>query len=172
MNEIGLSQGYVALVDDEDFKRVSQFKWHARVVRRKDGSVRTVYVGRMTRRKDGSRIGHKLHRFILGVTTPEVEVDHKDGDGLNCQRHNLRKATHAENQQNQLLHRNNTSGFKGVYLHKESGKYKAQITVNGKQIHLGYFTAATEASDVRDAAALKYHGEFALTTTMLEERAA
>ena len=102
MREIPLTQGKTALVDDEDYEGLSQFRWFAH----KNG--KTFYAARSM--NPGIV---KMHRFILGVVDPKIEVDHEDCNGLNNQRSNLRRATHGENQHNRGLYRNNPSGYKG-----------------------------------------------------------
>ncbi len=94
MRLIPLTQGYHALISDEDYERVSAHKWCADVVRRKDGSVLDVYA---QSRSFGDGKKRKLHRFLLGVTNPHIEVDHCDGNGLNCQRNNIRACTKRQN---------------------------------------------------------------------------
>ena len=172
MKEITLTKGYVASVDDEDFERVSQFRWRAHLSLHRDGTVRTVYVDRWRKLGKGknNRIRQLLHRFLLGVTDPEIEVDHRDGNGLNNQRYNLRMAP-TQNQQNSKVRKDNTSGFKGV--HKTKGKshwricWLARIQVAGERVYLGSFFNPLDAAKAYDAAALKYFGEFALTNATL-----
>lgn len=172
MKQIILTQGYVAQVSDRDYERVNKFKWSAQVIRRKDGTILNVYAVRGFR-IHGKQHTQKLHRFILGVTASKVQIDHSpDPSGLNCQRENLRIATHAENNHNQRLSVNNTSGIKGVCWHKARQKWQARIMVNGKTKHLGYFISLADAREAYDKAAKKYHGAFALTNTMLEDSAA
>jgi hypothetical protein len=96
-----------------------------------------------------------LHRFILDF--PSSGIDHRDLNGLNCTRSNLRLATQGQNIANQLAR--NPTGFKGVRTHYR--RYKAQITVGGKWIHLGNFISAEEAARAYDQAARTYFGEFA-----------
>lgn len=154
MKEIPLSKGYVALVDDDDYERVSQFKWHAEVQRH------TVYAKRNLRRGGGGRTPERLHRFIL--RPPDgIAVDHIDGDGLNNRRENLRLATTNGNSQNRRKQTNNTSGYMGVSWHKVRGKWRAEIRVGGRAKHLGYYECPTEAAKARDKAAFELHGEFA-----------
>src|SRR5580658_2281017 len=93
MKIVKLTKGYEAVVDDEDFLRVSQFKWHVAEIKRRDGSVRNVYA----RRSTGKYTNQLLHRFILGIDDPTIEVDHRDNYGLNCRRGNLRVATGSQN---------------------------------------------------------------------------
>lgn len=97
----------------------------------------------------------------MKVTDRLTTVDHIDGDTLNNQRNNLRLASYRENSANQRMCSANTSGFKGVYLHK--GKLVAYIRVNYRRIHLGAYQSKTEAAEAYDLAAIKHFGEFALT---------
>ncbi len=107
-----------------------------------------------------------MHRAILGVTDPAIEVDHRSGDGLNNRRGNLREATRAQNSRNLGLPRNSTSGFKGVSFTRSKGQplakpWQASINVNWKGYHLGYFATAAAAARAYDAAARVHFGEFA-----------
>ena len=163
MREIDITQGYKAQVDDEDFERVSAFKWQANVRRRKDGTIQRVYVYR-TCRTEGKHT-QKLHRFILGISDFKVKVDHKDGNPLNCQKHNLRQATVAENTRNQRLH--NSTGYKGVAWNITSQKWQAKLTLQHKPVHLGLFTKIEDSARAYDAAAVRLFGEFACTNAML-----
>ncbi|WP_420796654.1 AP2 domain-containing protein [Brevibacillus agri] len=101
-----------------------------------------------------------MHRLILSARQGEF-VDHIDGNKLNNVRSNLRLATKAGNQRNQRIRSDNTSGFRGVYWCKKSGKWRAQITVNNKRIALGSYDDAASAASAYNEAALRLHGEFA-----------
>jgi len=90
-----------------------------------------------------------------------VKVDHQNRNGLDNQRHNLREATHAQNMQNKLPEKRNTSGYKGVWPH--NGHWRSGIKVNGQRIHLGVFTDPIEAARAYDEAAIEHFGEFACT---------
>lgn len=149
--EVPLSQGYVAIVDAADAVRVLQYKWHAHPHRQ------TVYARRNVRRPDGTRATLLLHQFLTGYG----RTDHRDGDGLNNRRSNLREATTGENSQNRRLGLDNSSGFKGVYWLKRNGKWRAQIRVAGQNRHLGLYAAAEAAAHAYDAAARELHGEYA-----------
>jgi len=107
-----------------------------------------------------------MHRVILGITAPEVEVDHQDNDGLNNQRLNLR-CTSTQNPHNSKMRADNTSGFKGVSKYKPTQKWRAGIMLKGKSINLGYFLTPLEAAKKYDQEALKLFGDFALTNQSL-----
>ena len=157
MKEIKLSKGYVALVDDEDYKKVSEYPWHAL-----ETPDKTVYAVRNFR-EEGKCKSWYMHRFILEVTDPEVEVDHKDRNGLNNQRHNIRVTEGNQNHFNMGLRKDNKSGFRGVHWSVAADKWVARITINHKIIHLGVFVDPIEAACAYDMAAVKYHGDFAST---------
>ena len=156
MKEIPLTQGYIALIDDEDYERISQVNWHAEVVLRKDGSIRQVYAKRRI-----DKTTQRMHRLLTGVTDPQIDVDHRDNYGLNNQKHNLRVATRQQNLRNRGAQRNGTSGFKGVSWHKGDKTWYANITANNKLQNLGRFSDPLEAACAYDMAAVKHFGEFA-----------
>lgn len=153
MKEIPLTQGYVAVVDDEDYERVMQHKWHATVA--KSTGRHTVYA----RASLGHTGSTSLHRFVLNAPKG-MQVDHKDHDGLNCRRDNLRLATIGQNRANTQPSSRNTSGHTGVMLDKR-GKWAARIRPGGKQYRLGTFVNKSDADAAYKEAAKKYYGEFA-----------
>lgn len=102
-----------------------------------------------------------MHREILGITDSR-DTDHRDNNGLNNQRYNIRPATRVENRRNQPK-RGGNSRFKGVCWHKRDHRWRSQITVNGRVQHLGYFTDDVMAALAYDDAARQHFGEFALT---------
>ena len=158
MKEIKLTQGYVALVDDEDYERVMQYRWHVQARKR------TKYAWRSVCKPDGRWTSLMLHRFILNLPSGMVpQVDHKDRNGLNCQKENLRIATGSENNANQRKRPNLSSRYKGVAWYKQTNKWMAHFTVNRKKHHLGYYFLEEEAARAYDAAMIKTFGEFALT---------
>ena len=104
-----------------------------------------------------------IHRIIaerMGLDFPNL-IDHKDRNPLNNQRDNLRPATYSQNAMNSKISKRNTSGLKGVYWDKQKQKWVAQITINGKQIRLGFFDIKEEAHQVYCEAVTKHFGEFA-----------
>jgi hypothetical protein len=152
---IPLSKGKVAIVSVVDFARVSQHKWM--YVRDHQGKE---YARCTMRARSGQAVREWLHRFILNAPL-EMQVDHVDGNGLNCRRLNIRVATPTQNQGNRKLQRNNTSGYKGVAWDKKNLKFIATICVRGKGRTLGRFIDPEEAAHAYDAAARSYFGEFA-----------
>ncbi|MFH0938247.1 MAG: HNH endonuclease [Planctomycetota bacterium] len=154
MKQIKLTQGQVALVDNEDYERLSAHKWYAMKVR--SGRF---YAVRSTG-KNPHRKRVLMAREILNAPAG-TEVDHVSGDTLDHRRSNLRLATHAENQRNRGKYQNNTSGLKGVSYDSTRRKWRAQIKVNGKVIYLGHFADTTDAARTYDGAALQLHGAFA-----------
>jgi hypothetical protein len=146
---IDVGEGQSVIVDEIDYERISKYKWCARffgdwIVA---GQVDTKQV--------------LIHRFILGVTDPRVEVDHKNHDRLDCRRDNLRIATRRQNAYNRRKALNNRCGYKGVSHPAASTKFKAGITADGKYCYLGLFETAVDAAKAYDAAAKILHGEFA-----------
>jgi len=147
-----------ALVDDADYADLSRRRWFAQK------GPRTFYAVCNTT-VDGKRKTARMHRILVGDAATGLQVDHRDGDGLNNQRANLRVCTSADNQHNQRTRKDNVTGFKGVSapiaMRNGANKYRAQIKFNGKQIHLGRFPTAEQAHAVYCEAAKRLHGEFA-----------
>lgn len=166
MKQIPLTQGKIALVDDEDYAKVlAAGPWHASQYR----SGRW-YAERKIR-LSGKQTTQRMHRFIMGLEQGDpTEVDHVALDaesGLDNRRSNLRIATRSQNNRNIGLLNHNTSGFKGVHWHKRDKKWRASISVGGIKKHLGYHPNPAVAALVYDQAALKHHGEFAVTNSSL-----
>lgn len=147
MKKIPLTQGLFAIVEDSDFESVDRFKWCAHRQARQTYAYRSV--------------GQKtifLHQFLMSGIP---RVDHRDGNGLNNQRSNLRPATVSNNACNRGRPKNNTSGFKGVYWNKLAGKWHVKIQLDRKRKHIGYFDDPVEGAKAYDRAARELHGEFA-----------
>ncbi len=110
-------------------------------------------------------LAHRLIFFMVTGRWPEGEIDHINGDPSDNRWSNLREATHAENGRNLRKMSHNTSGVPGVSWYARLGKWQAQIQVNRKKIHLGYFTDFEDAVAARRAAEIKYFGEFSATSS-------
>jgi len=156
MKEIQLSQGQVALVDDEDFEWLSKWKWCAQ----KDSN--TYYACRSYYNK-GKKCAIKMHRQLLGLTNPKILCDHRNNNGLDNQRVNLRICTKTENNRNKSSNKISSSKYVGVFFVTTTHKtfWRAQITDNGNRKHLGCFKTEELAALARNEAAKIYHGEFA-----------
>jgi hypothetical protein len=155
MKEIPLTRGYVALVDDEDYERLAQYKWHANASRRVIYAVRCGWA-------NGRTIHIQMHRDILRLEPGDPRRgDHINHDGLDNQRINLRVCSVAENTRNSRKPRRGltSSGFKGVY--KQAGKIYASIHAGGRRNFLGVFESEIDAAVAYDKAARKHFGEFA-----------
>ena len=96
--------------------------------------------------------------YVYGIY-PE-RLDHEDGDGTNNRILNLRVCTHSQNNSNTRLRKDNASGYKGVWWHRQYRKWETSITVGGRKTHLGFFDTPEEAYEVRCLAADMLHGEF------------
>ena len=146
MIEIPLTKGYVAVIDDEDAE-LATHSWYAHAMPAKG----VVYARRSFPRGYGKRGSILLHRAVMKAGPDDPLVDHRDGDGLNCRRGNLRYATGSENSCNRSGPRadNRFSKYLGVHYRASANIYLAQITVRGKKHHLGCFKTAEEAHAAR-----------------------
>jgi hypothetical protein len=154
-HKIELTQGKTALVDDCDYDRISKHKWC--VMKDNRGKFRAV-------RNTGMFPWGRMVYMAREIMNPPdgMKVDHiREQNTLDNRRSNLRICTNAQNSYNRGKNKNNTSGFKGVSLF--AGKWRALIAINGKLIHLGYYSTAEQAAKAYDAKAKELHGEFART---------
>jgi hypothetical protein len=149
VKQIQLTKGLVALVDDEDYERLSSFKWKAH----------HRYAARNVRR-NGKFLTIMMHREILKAPSG-MDVDHINGDRLDNRRSNLRLATRSQNTRNRKGNKNSISGYKGVGWHARCRKWQAAIKTDDKQLYLGLFDAPEDAARAYDAAARNLHGPFA-----------
>lgn len=154
MKEIQLTQGKVALVDDEDFEYLNQWKWCACKISNRFYAIRSY-------RLNSKKIFIYMHRLITNNNDSKMHTDHKNNNPLDNRRENLRICTNSQNQMNTKVQINNTSGFKGVVWNKIAKKWVAQIKLNNKLKNLGRYINPIDAARAYNAAAIKYHGEFA-----------
>jgi hypothetical protein len=152
MKQISLTKDQFALVDDEDFEWLNQWKWCANKFQNR------WYAYRGTKKPKMHTI--LMHRFIMGATKGQ-EIDHKDGNGLNNTRNNLRFCEHYQNLFNKKGNIISVSKYKGVSLHRRDKLWRARIQINGKQRTIGYFKDEKKAAEAYDIEARKYFGEFA-----------
>lgn len=151
MKYIPLTKGYIAIVDDVDYQQVQGLRWHA------DVRPHTVYAS-TSMVVNGKRREVRLHSFLTGLP----RVDHRNNNGLDNQRRNLRAATQQQNVWNSVGIRK-SGPLKGVTFLKRlrTNPWQARIAHDGKQFHLGYFATATEAALAYDVAAQELRKNFA-----------
>ena len=132
-----------AIIDLEDVDKVRQYKWclsNNHVLCRE--------------------LNIFLHRFLLELNDPNIYIDHINRNGLDNRKENLRLATPQQNCMNRSVQRNNTSEIPGVSWRKDRKKWRAFITINGKQLSLGCYENKEDAINARKEAEIKYFGEF------------
>lgn len=144
MKEIQLTQGKVTLVDDEDFDWLNQYSWRVA----KGWKPNAFYA-----KTDSCKIVYLMHRMLLGIHLMSgrlIKGDHKDFDGLNNQRENLRVVTPGQNNHNKAgVDAHNSSGVTGVYWSAQKSKWHAEIRIEGVRFHLGFFDKIEDAAAAR-----------------------
>ena len=151
---IPLTQGKHAIVDPDDYERLSEYTWHV------TKNTHTFYAKRNSCTRKGTAPIY-MHRCIMKVPAGMV-VDHISHDGLDNRKANLRPATRAQNNRHKKkVDTKALSKYKGIYYHHGDRVWYARITCNGRTTHLGSFKDEIEAAKTYDQAAKKYHGEFA-----------
>lgn len=154
MKKIKLTQGKYALVDDEDYNLLNRFNWYTQ--KRKNGLC---YAVRNYQIVTGvKRVQLRMHRMIIDCPKNKV-IDHKDTDGLNNQKSNLRFVNRSVNAMNARISSLNTSGYTGINYSKRNKKWVVRIGVNLKRIYIGNYKDKEEAIKARDNAKKKYYKE-------------
>jgi len=165
MKAIELTKGQTAIIDDQDYRRISAYKWYIG----SDGYARRTSYAK------GKSKNIFMHRQILFPHKREfdgIETDHINGNRLDNRRSNLRAATREQNQWNRKKpETGGSSKYKGVSLHSRDNSWYAYITTNGKHKHLGSFDNEEQAARAYNIAAEELHGEFArLNNTVLTKK--
>jgi len=151
--------GRVALVDDEDYDLVMQYRWHVYEPAPKPGKRPKSPYAVTTVRRNGRNDVLRMHKLITGWPL----TDHADRNGLNNQRSNLRPATRGQNNQNSIGHAKRRSQYKGVCWIPERKLWRANIHYDERQHLLGNFVSELQAAYAYDAAARETFGEYART---------
>lgn len=149
MKTIELTGGLKSIVDDEDYEKLKNFKWRCQRIH----SLRYAVSGS----KEKTVL---MHRLIL-EQKDGVLTDHRNGNGLDNRKENLRSCTHAQNMMSRKIHKNNKSGFRGVYWYVQKRRWRSEIRFCGRKIYLGLHRDRDKAAISYDNAAKKYFGSFA-----------
>jgi hypothetical protein len=153
------------LVDDEDYEKLSRYKWT--VTDRGDVN----YASRSATREERAN-GYPncvlMHRQILEIIwKPTILVDHRNTDGLDNRKENLRIATQSQNGANTKKRTGCSSKYKGVYWNLQQKKWTSGINYKGKRYYLGHFISEEEAATAYNKKAVELFGEFARINSMV-----
>jgi hypothetical protein len=157
VKEIPTKCGRTALIDDEDYGLVSQYRWYARKVGARGENAYALGYRRLFRRRYERT---QMHRLVMKVTDPKIQIDHINGNALDNRKQNLRLCTQGQNSRNKP----SIAGYKGVrYVHakKTGNPWRATISANRKSYYIGRFKTCEEAGVAYDILAHELHGEFA-----------
>lgn len=144
-----------ALVDDEDFERLNKLKWFIQTGDKTNYAIRNIPM--VNYKRGGTML---MHREIM-QTPKGMEIDHKDGNGLNNQKSNLRNCTGQQNAANKRIGIVNKSGYLGVSWDKERKLWRATTSFGDKQVWVGRYSDIIQAAKARDLKAKELFGEFA-----------
>lgn len=140
MKYINLTRGQQALVDDEDFEYLSQWKWHC---------TSNKYVARRLPSKGDIQGKIVLMHRSVNKTPDGYDTDHINHDTLDNRRINLRTVTESQNLHNRPTQKNSSTGYKGVYWSKQKKSWFAKVVIENKQIYLGHYANIEDAIEAR-----------------------
>lgn len=143
-----LADGITFAFDADLFSKIKDIKWYASYKDRKDKHIYII-----------NRYGRPLHQVLFG-TRKGMELDHINLNTLDNRRYNVRFCTHQQNQMNQPLQKNNTSGVSGVSYYPPRKKYRARIKISQLDMHLGYYDTFQEAVQARNVGMECMFGEY------------
>lgn len=155
MKNIPLTQGFFAVVDDEDFDDLMQYRWQIH-------KMRSCYYAKRGVFENGKSRNITMQAHLLGVLKTHdraFQIDHKNGNGLDNRRENIRICSYSQNQMNRKNTSGKTSKYKGVNFYR--GKYISRIKLNYKEIRIGSFRLEIDAAKAYDIKAKELFGEFA-----------
>lgn len=156
--KIYLRNGYYCTIDKEDIDKIKGIHWLLNIQNGNNVYVQCNVSGK-----------RHMHRVIMELEDPNLQIDHINGNGLDNRKSNLRICTKEQNAKNIRFNKRNTSGFKGVHYRKDTNNWQARIKASSKNISLGSYLTSEEAAKAYDRAALQYHGEFANTNFPKED---
>lgn len=151
MKYVLLTQGKKAIVDDEDYDRVSKLKWQYHTGGYAKSGVKTI----------------RLHRFILNAP-PNLEVDHINGNKLDCRKSNIRLCSRKQNVRSVPKRKDTTNKYKGTHFLKHRNKWISRIQIDGKRINSGYFNTEKEAAERYNSLAKRFFGDYAKLNIILD----
>jgi hypothetical protein len=159
VKEIQLTQGQVALIDDEDFELIRPYKWNAQYNKNTDSYYAVANIPNQNGRTKSYVDVIRMHTLI--ANTPNgLKTDHKNHNTLDNRKENLRICNDSESAYNRKMRSDNQTGFKGITFEKKKKLFRAVISANGKRIGLGRYKTAELASAAYEKAAKELHGEF------------
>lgn len=150
---VNCSKGLEAIVDAEDYEKVSAYSWNA-----DSGYARTF---QRKKAKGNKLTSLSMHRVVMNVTDPEIIIDHINGNRLDNRKINLRVATVAQNAQNRKKVKGGSSIYLGVTYHKRDERWQAQVRHAGVRYYAGIYLTEEEAARAYDKKAKELHQEFA-----------
>jgi hypothetical protein len=152
-------QNKTVLIDSEDYDLIKEYTWNISNDGWNDYAKTEIW--------KGGRKKIYMHQLIMGTKGTKYLVDHKNCNGLDNRRSNLRICDNSGNGANRRIVSNNTSGMKGVSWNMQAGKWRVKVVKNGRDHHCGYFDDLIEGAKAYDKKAIELFGEFARTNKMM-----